>query len=177
MRAPARPIKRRNKRASVGVDGAGGAQQGLGVPSQIHATCVALPEGGVLLRGASGAGKSDLALRLIDGGARLVADDRTELARAGDRLIARAPETIAGLIEARGVGILRLPPDRLAPEVAVVLIVDLVGAASVERLPEATREDLLGVSLRRVALAPFEASTPAKIRLALSASGSASSPP
>lgn len=143
--------------------------------SQIHATCVALPEGGVLLRGESGAGKSDLALRLIDGGARLVADDRTDLVRVGDRLIARAPATIAGLIEARGVGILRLPPERLAAEVAVVLIVDLVDAAGVERLPEATREALLGVSLPRVAIAPFEASAPAKIRLALIASGSASS--
>jgi len=147
------------------------------VSSQIHATCVALPEGGVLLRGRSGSGKSDLALRLIDNGARLVADDRVELSRDGDRLIARPPATIAGLIEARGVGILRLPPERLAPQAAIVLIVDLVDPAAVERLPEATCEDLLGVSLRRVALSAFEASTPAKIRLALRASGSASSPP
>ncbi len=161
----------------IGVDGARAAQQGSAVSSQIHATCVALPEGGVLLRGESGAGKSDLALRLIDGGARLVADDRVELARAGDRLIARAPATIAGLIEARGVGILRLPPERLTPEAAIVLIVDLVDPARMERLPDATREDLLGVSLRRIALAAFESSTPAKIRLALRASGSASSPP
>ena len=131
----------------------------------------------MLLRGESGAGKSDLALRLIDGGARLVADDRTDLTRDGDRLIARSPATIAGLIEARGVGILRLPPSRLATAAIVVLIVDLVDAADVERLPDATREDLLGVSLQRVALAPLEASTPAKIRLALLASGSASSPP
>jgi len=147
------------------------------VSSQIHATCVALPEGGVLLRGESGAGKSDLALRLIDGGARLVADDRTELTRAGETLIARAPATIAGLIEARGVGILRLPPEQLAREVEVVLVVELVDPTRVERLPEPMRENLLGVSVRRVALAPFEASTPAKIRLALRASGSASSPP
>ncbi len=145
--------------------------------NQIHATCVALPEGGVLLRGESGAGKSDLALRLIDGGARLVADDRTELMRDGNRLIARAPTTIVGLIEARGVGILRLSPDQLVPEATVVLIVDLLDAAAIERLPDAMREDLLGVSLRRVALAAFESSTPAKIRLALRASGSASSPP
>ncbi|MGE3649507.1 MAG: serine kinase, partial [Reyranellaceae bacterium] len=82
-----------------------------------------------------------------------------------------------GLIEARGVGILRLPPEKLAAEVAVVLIVDLVDAAIVERLPVAAREDLLGVQLKRVALAPFEASAPAKIRLALLASASTSSPP
>lgn len=145
--------------------------------SQIHATCVALPEGGVLLRGESGAGKSDLALRLIDGGARLVADDQTVLTRDGARLIARAPATIAGLIEARGVGILRLPPQRLAPEVVVALIVDLVDPSRIERLPDAEREELLGVSLRRVSLAAFEVSTPAKIRLALIAAGFASSPP
>lgn len=145
--------------------------------SQIHATCVALPEGGVLLRGESGAGKSDLALRLIDGGARLIADDRTDLVRVGDRLIARAPATIVGLIEARGMGLVRLLPEQLSPEAAIVLIVDLVDPARIERLPDATHEDLLGVSLRRVALAAFEASTPAKIRLALRTPGSASSPP
>ena len=145
--------------------------------NQIHATCVALPEGGVLLRGESGAGKSDLALRLIDGGARLVADDRTALTREGETLIARPPATIAGLIEARGVGILRLPPERLASQVAIALIVDLVASPSVERLPEAAYETLLGVSLQRVALAAFEASTPAKIRLALIAVRSASSSP
>lgn len=145
--------------------------------SQIHATCVALPEGGVLLRGESGAGKSDLALRLIDGGARLVADDRTDLSCEGGRLVARAPATIAGLIEARGVGVLRLPAERLAAQAIVVLIADLVDAARVERLPEPSHEEMLGVSLRRIALAPFEASTPAKIRLALLAPGSASSPP
>lgn len=145
--------------------------------SQIHATCVALPEGGVLLRGESGAGKSDLAIRLIDGGGRLVADDRSELARDGDRLIARAPAAIAGLIEARGVGILRLPPERLAAEAVIALLVDLVDPARIERLPDIAQEALLGVSLRRVALAPFEASAPAKIRLALVAARFASSPP
>lgn len=175
MRAAAGTIKHR--RSSIGVDAPRAAAQASAVSSQVHATCVALPEGGVLLRGESGAGKSDLALRLIDGGARLVADDQTMLTRDGARLIARAPATIAGLIEARGVGILRLPPERLAPQVVVALIVDLVDPARIERLPEAAREDLLGVSLQRVSLAPFEASAPAKIRLALIAAGSASSPP
>ena len=72
----------------------------------VHATCVALrPRGrswrAVLLRGPSGAGKSDLALRLIEAGARLVADDQTELVRRGNSVVASAPAGIAGLIEAR----------------------------------------------------------------------------
>ena len=57
----------------------------------VHATCVALDGAGVLLRGPSGSGKSDLALRLIDGGARLVADDQVALSAEAGRLVARAP--------------------------------------------------------------------------------------
>src|SRR3546814_14236208 len=71
----------------------------------VHATTVALDGTGVLLRGPAGSGKSDLALRLIDQGARLVADDRTALALEGGRIIARAPETIAGRTEVRGLEI------------------------------------------------------------------------
>ena len=135
----------------------------------IHATCVALdgPEGpcGVLLRGPSGSGKSDLALRLIDQGARLVADDQCELSVRGSvRIVARAPAVLAGQIEARGLGIVEAP--RLV-EVSVALIVDLVPGDTVERLPEAVEETILGVALPRIALDPFEASTPAKLRLAL----------
>ena len=121
---------------------------------------------GVLLRGPSGAGKSDLTLRLIDRGAVLVADDRVDLRRAGRGLVASAPTPLAGLIEVRGLGIVRLA--RL-PEVELGLVVDLVPLSSVERLPEPARERLLGVALPRVALDPFAASTPAKIALALDA--------
>ena len=75
----------------------------------IHASCVAIGTKGVLILGDSGAGKSDLALRLIDDGARLVADDRTELYVSRDALYAQAPKSIAGLIEVRGLGIVALP--------------------------------------------------------------------
>lgn len=139
-------------------------------PLLIHATAVALPtEAGhraVLLRGPSGSGKSDLALRLIDAGARLVADDQSELFRRGDVLFARAPATIAGLIEVRGLGIMRL--DAL-PEAPVALIADLAAAETIERLPARAAETLLGVALPLLALAPFEASAVAKLRLALGA--------
>src|SRR5438046_8441099 len=98
----------------------------------LHATAIAIAGRAVLLRGASGAGKSDLGLRLIDAGARLVADDQSELFRRGDSLIVRAPATIAGLIEVRGIGIVRL--DALAGESAA-LLVDLVPPEILRRLP------------------------------------------
>src|SRR5260370_19707363 len=121
----------------------------------LHATAVAIDGRAVLLRGASGVGKSDLALRLIDAGARLIADDQSELFRHGDSLIVRAPEAIAGLLEVRGIGIVRL--DALA-DAPVALLVDLVPAETLERLPPRHEEAVLVLALPRIALAPFEAS-------------------
>lgn len=134
---------------------------------RIHGTCVLLSGLGVLLRGPSGSGKSDLALRLIDGGARLVADDQVELDRDGDMLRARAPRALAGLIEARGIGIMPVDAEEDAP---VGLVVDLLPAAGKEeRLPEAETTDLLGVPVRRLAIHAFHASAAAKLRLAAAA--------
>ena len=129
----------------------------------VHATAVAIDGGAVLLRGPPDAGKSDLALRLIEGGAKLVADDQTELRRSGERVLARAPASIAGLIEVRGLGIVEVPAIAEAP---LALIVDLVAPELIERLPERRFEAILGVVLPVIALAAFEASTPAKVRLA-----------
>src|SRR5450432_1436979 len=90
----------------------------------IHASCVALGSKGVLLLGPSGCGKSDLALRLIDGGAKLVADDRTILFVKDGALHGRAPAPIKGLLEIRGLGIVKLPV-RVA--VRIALVVELGG--------------------------------------------------
>ena len=135
-------------------------------PLLIHATAVAIDGRAVLLRGPSGAGKSDLGLRLIDAGGRLVADDQSELWRRDGIVMVRSPVALAGLIEVRGIGIARLTALAEAP---VALIADLVGAAQVERLPTPCSEALLGIAVRRIAVAPFEASAAAKIRLALRA--------
>jgi len=131
---------------------------------RVHGTSVALGGDGILLRGPSGSGKSDLALRLIDGGARLVSDDQTELRVFGEELRMSAPPSIAGRLEVRGVGILRVPSVASAP---LRLVVDLVPGAEIERLPEPHFCDVLGHSLRVLGLSPFEASAPAKLRAAL----------
>lgn len=128
---------------------------------QIHASCIELAGAGILLRGPSGSGKSDLALRLIDGGARLVADDRTDLAVEDGRLIASSPATIAGKLEIRGIGILAMPNVSRS---RIGVAVDLVAASAVERLPAGQRCSYLGVELPLIAVAPFEASAPAKLR-------------
>jgi HPr kinase/phosphorylase len=129
----------------------------------VHGTAVAVEGAAILLRGAPGAGKSDLALRLIDRGARLVADDQAELRRRGDHILVSAPAVIAGLIEVRGIGILRVDAIAAAP---LALLVDLVSPAEIERLPEGRFEVVLGLTMPVIALAPFEASAPAKLRLA-----------
>ncbi|PKU21495.1 HPr kinase/phosphorylase [Telmatospirillum siberiense] len=133
---------------------------------RLHGTCVIVGESGVVLRGPSGAGKSDLALRLIDTGARLVADDQMEIEREDDRLSVRAPTTIAGLIEVRGVGILKIDH---APSAPLDLIVDLVAAEMVERLPQTETEEICGLARRRLTLCPWESSAAAKVRLAVRA--------
>jgi serine kinase of HPr protein (carbohydrate metabolism regulator) len=130
----------------------------------VHATTVAIGGEGVLIRGPSGSGKSDFALRLIDAGAVLVADDRTRLTLEHDRVVARSPETIKGKIEVRGLGIARIKALNAAP---ICIVVDLVASEAVSRMPAPITTDLLGQPVRHILLAPFEASAPAKIRLAI----------
>jgi hypothetical protein len=138
----------------------------------IHASCVAIGGKAVLLLGGSGAGKSDLALRLIDGGARLVADDRCELfARAG-KLCVRAPASIAGLLELRGIGIVALPFVKSAPlAMAVRLWAQNQRRARLPQpgfyAPPAPLKPRTKVPL--IAVKGGEASAPARIRAALAA--------
>ncbi len=109
----------------------------------IHASCVALAGQGILITGASGSGKSALALTLMAHGAVLIADDRTILARSGLQVFARCPEPIKGIIEARGVGLLRAETLETAP---ICLIVDL-DRAEEQRLPPKRQCELLGVPI------------------------------
>ena len=128
----------------------------------IHATCVAIRGRAVLITGPSGAGKSDLALRLIDRGAVLVSDDYTVLTRIGDALYATPPATIAGRMEVRGIGVIAQPYIMDIP-VALIVRID----QEVPRMPDDRTHAILDVAIREVALAPFPATTPIKIELAL----------
>jgi HPr kinase/phosphorylase len=130
----------------------------------IHATTVAIDGRAIVLRGPSGSGKSDLALRLIVDGADLVADDRTELTARDGALIATSPPKIAGLLEVRGVGVLSLPHSDGVP---VALLADLDANQTPPRLPTPDWETLNGIAVARIGLAPFEASASAKLRMAL----------
>jgi serine kinase of HPr protein (carbohydrate metabolism regulator) len=134
------------------------------LPPTIHGTAVALGDRGLLILGVSGSGKSDLALRLIEAGWVLVADDRVVLSRRSESLVAAPPKELAGLIEARGIGLCRVPFLR---EAEVALAVELVPRESIERLPEPASRSFLGVSIPLINLSSFQASTPAKLRLAL----------
>ena len=135
----------------------------------MHASAVLVGARAVLIRGPSGAGKSRLALELIQAArtgslpfAKLVGDDRVHLQAAGGRLLVRPAEALAGLIEVRGIGILRVPHE---PCAVVGLVVDLGGDA--ERLPEAGRRqaELDGVKIPRLAVAAGEAALSAVLAL------------
>lgn len=112
-------------------------------PINLHASAVAVGGQGVLILGASGSGKSGLALSLMALGAGLIADDRVDLRRDGGQVIASAPPAIRGKIEARGVGILRAEPAQDSP-VALVVIMDEM---ETDRLPPRRSKNLLGISL------------------------------
>ena len=132
----------------------------------IHATTVAIDGRGVLIVGPSGSGKSDLALRLIDRGAVLVADDRTVLRVEGGTVLASAPATLVGSLEVRGLGIVALP--HLA-EVAVAMCVEL--ARDVDRLPPLRTRSLLGIVVAEMVIDPRPASAPLLVELMLAQPG------
>lgn len=137
---------------------------------RLHGTVVSLAGRGVLLKGPSGSGKSDLALRLVGRGAGLVADDQVEVFLEGGALFARAPEALAGLIEVRGIGIRRMAH---VPRASLVAVVDLDPAAPRARLPEAEVAEIAGAALPVYRLGAFEASAPEKVLLLLEKESSA----
>jgi HPr kinase/phosphorylase len=134
-------------------------------PATVHASAVLVGPRAVLIRGPSGSGKSQLAFELIEMArahalpfARLVADDRVHLQAANGRLLARPAEALAGLIEVRGAGLMRLAHETSA---VVGLVVDLA-AADAQRLPEASsrRTQIDGIELPRLAVASGAAALP-----------------
>ncbi len=129
----------------------------------LHASCVAIGDHAVLIEGQSGAGKSDLALRLIDRGATLVSDDYTILVRSGRSLVATPPPTIAGKIEVRGLGIIDIPHVNRIP---VAMLIELTD--NVERMPlDSEKRRIAGIDVPVIALNGHYASDPIKVEMAL----------
>ncbi|MDQ1081085.1 HPr kinase/phosphorylase [Pseudoroseomonas cervicalis] len=134
----------------------------------LHGSCAASRGAGVLFLGAPGAGKSDLVLRLLHQGWRLVADDQVMLAEEAGALRATAPEALSGMLEVRGLGLFEGLPHGPAP---LRLVVELAPRDAVPRLPLPRRHSLLGHALPCLALHGFDASAPAKLDFALAGLG------
>ena len=137
--------------------------------ASVHASCVLVGARALLIRGPSASGKSQLALELIHaadtGGlrfARLVADDRVHLTAAGGRLLARPAASLAGLIEVRGIGLLRLPYE---PCAVIGLVVDLGEDSNRLPAPEQRQALIDGISLPRLAVASGVTPLPAVMAL------------
>ena len=140
----------------------------------LHGTCVSVNGEGVLILGGPGAGKSDLALRLIDepghgisGGpmrSELVSDDQVIITRHEGKLIVSAPSNISGKLEIRGLGIAALATQ---PSVPLSLVVKLQAHSGIERLPDPGTFDILGLALPLVEIDGTTASAPARLRAAL----------
>lgn len=132
----------------------------------LHATTVALDGRAVLIAGPSGSGKSDLALRLIDRGFVLVSDDRTVVKRDHDRLLSAAPDTIAGKMEIRGIGIVEM--DAVS-DVPISLVVELT--SEIDRMPDDKQRMILGISIPLIGIDAMTASAPSKVAIALDRMG------
>lgn len=145
--------------------------------TNVHATAIAFGNRGVLIRGAPGSGKSELALRMIDNlgfgrgtkplRAKLIADDQVLLAREGSEIVMRAPKTISGKMEIRGIGIIALPTKSKAK---LVLVIDLKPQAEIERMPHRADclTDILGLNIALYSIDPTASSAPSIIRSLLS---------
>jgi serine kinase of HPr protein (carbohydrate metabolism regulator) len=129
----------------------------------MHASTVAMDGRAVLICGPSGSGKSDLALQLIDRGFVLVSDDQTMVRKDGEKLLANAPDKIAGKLEIRGIGIVDM--ERVS-DVRVALVVELT--SDIQRLPDDSRERVvLGIPVPLISVDAKTASAPSKVALAL----------
>ena len=133
-----------------------------------HGTAVLYRGFGILIRGPSGSGKSDLALRLIDDGADLIADDQVIIKSVGEILQLSSPDNISGLIEVRGVGVVRI---KYVSSIPLGLIVDINPRKKLKRMP-ITKKELIGnISIPVITINAFESSAVAKLKVFLQCLG------
>lgn len=132
--------------------------------TNIHASCVSLQRKGVLLLGDSGAGKSDMTLRLIElCQAKLIADDRVDLSLQNNQIKAACPQNLVGLLEVRGVGIVKYSHQK---QTTIKLVVQLTDEP-LERMPEKQFYNLGKIKVPLLRINPFENSAPLKVKAAL----------
>jgi serine kinase of HPr protein (carbohydrate metabolism regulator) len=135
----------------------------------VNGTAVAWRGQGILIVGPTGAGKSDLTLRLIDSGATLIADDLVEMKRDGGALLLsfppEGPTDLKGMMEVKGLGIMSVPAA--PPEVPLALVVESTPPDKVELIPESLESEWLGLPVTTLRVHLLKPSAPAKVRLAL----------
>ena len=131
---------------------------------QLYATAITYCDYGVLIRGPSGSGKSDLALRLIDDGASLIADDQVIIKAVRQKLYLSPPDSISGLIEVRGIGVIKINYVR---DIRLHLIIDLDQGNKIQRIPIMNKELIKNISVPVFNLNAFEISTLVKIKIIL----------
>ncbi|MEO9600741.1 HPr kinase/phosphatase C-terminal domain-containing protein [Parasphingorhabdus sp.] len=128
-----------------------------------HATAVAISGAGIMIRGKSGSGKSDLALRLIDRGATLISDDYVDIKQKNQSLILSPPSNLAGKIEVRSLGIIECP---YLSDIELRLIINLKNKP--DRFPmDRQAMNLLGITVPFCTLDAMETSAAIKVELAL----------
>ena len=130
---------------------------------RVHGTAIALEDRGVLLTGPSGSGKSDLALRLIDSGATLISDDQTICERRKNEIFLFPHKKIHGLIEVRGVGLIKVP---FIENVKLNMIVQLIDKPP-ERIPKKEEKKLLNLNIKFIKIIGKEASSTVKVKIKL----------
>ena len=133
---------------------------------QIHASMLKINNKGVLIKGKSGCGKSDLALRLLaDKNVYLVADDVVSLFIENNKVCGKAPENLQGLLEVRGVGVVKIP---YVEQASVDLVINLIDNPSeIERMPKIAHENILGLEIEQIDLYAKECSAPEKVKIKL----------
>ena len=130
---------------------------------KFHSTSVVIEDLGILIRGQSGSGKSDLALRLIDSGATLISDDLTICKKSGDYLYLYPHPKTQGLLEVRELGIMTVP---YVENVRLFLVVELV-EEEFERMPGMMSCSILGVKFPKIKIFGKSSSAVAKIKIKL----------
>ena len=131
---------------------------------KVHGTSVSIDGDGVLFRGPSGSGKSDLALRMINHGAQLVSDDQVCLTRRNDNIFMSSPPTIRNSLEVRGIGIVNTIAQK---EVPLILVLNMLPNNVTSRMPIWQLCTFFDIKVPAVEFAPFEISAHLKVKLAI----------